>query len=160
MLRVAGEVSVENKCPNCGAAMKQYWQRLTPGLVGVLVKFRTAVIRKGVNKLHVPRDLDLSKTEYNNFQKLRYHGLVAKFRVNGIHDQGYWLLTRRGASFLKGDIQIPSKVKTYRNRVIDHAGELVTVKDVLGITPYFETISDIEFEVAVPEIGEQTALPL
>jgi len=141
----------EEKCAYCGASLKKYWHRLTPGLVGTLVKFRSAVVRKNRNSLHVPEEIDLTKSEYNNFQKLRFHALVAKARENGERKTGYWLLTKRGASFLKGEIDVPVAVQTYRNMVVERAEQRVFVKDVIGKTPYFETIDDFEYEIFKPE---------
>lgn len=134
------------RCPHCNASMKQYWHRLTPLLVSVLIKFRNAVSDKGVNEIHVPKELPLSTTEYNNFQKLRFHGLVAKVRISGVHKSGYWLLTHRGSEFLKGTIEIPAKVLTFRNEVIDRSERLVGVKGVLGSAPFLETIETIEYK--------------
>lgn len=134
-------------CPHCGAKMRAYWHRLTPMLVKGLIKFRKAVVEKGVNKIHLQRDLNLTKTEYNNFQKLRLHGLVAKFREDNERVNGYWLLTRRGGLFLNNHYAIPKRVKTFRNKVIEHDKELVTVVKVIGSEPYLETITDIQYEI-------------
>ncbi len=133
-------------CPTCGASMKQFWQPLSPGLVKTLVKFKSKVVEKNSNKIHIPKDLQLDHNEYNNFQKLRYHALVAKYKEDGMHIQGIWVLTARGSNFLKGKLPIPKKVLTFRNKVIGYSEELVFVKDVIGKIPYFD--SDFDFEIA------------
>lgn len=134
------------KCLHCGASLKQYWHRLTPLLVKSLVKLRAGVVENGENKVYVNKDLELSTTESMNWTKLRFHGMIAKYMENGTWKRGYWLLTRKGADFLNGKIEVPVKVKTFRNKVIDHSTELVTVSDVMRSKPYLETIEIIEFD--------------
>lgn len=147
---VTADESVVEICPHCGAKMKAYWHRITPVLVRALVKFRVAVNEIGVNKIHLRDDLDLTKTEYNNFQKLRLHGLVAKYKEEGVHLNGYWLLTARGADFLNGTLDIPKRVKTFRNKVIDHDTEKVFLIDVIQEQPFVETIDSIDYDIVEP----------
>lgn len=135
-------------CPHCHAQSYAYWHAVTPGIVNALVKFRRAGIAKGTYSLHNRKDLDgtpweLTKTEAANWTMLRYHGLVAKDKEAG---RGYWILTQRGAEFLKGNLSIPARVKVLNNHVIDHSDEYVSVKDVLGTLPYFETYEKLERE--------------
>lgn len=135
-------------CELCHAQSYAYWHPLTAGVVNALVKFRRAVIAKGVNSVHTRKDMDgtpneLEKGEYANWTLLRYHGLVAKDKDAG---RGYWLLTHRGAEFLKGNLAVPARVKTLNNHVIDHDPEHVSVRDVLGSLPYFPEIETLERE--------------
>ena len=123
-------------CDHCGAALKKYWHSLTPGLVKILVKcYMYASTHSNLFKM---KDLELDHSEYGNFQKLRFHGLIAKHKVDGEVEERVWLITHRGADFLKGLIQIPERVQTFRNRVVDHDGELVTVTDVMKGEVYWE----------------------
>lgn len=129
----------DEKCPHCGANMKIWRQRLTPGLAYVLIKFRQTVISRNINKVNPAKNMNLTKTEYNNFQKLRYHALIAK------HDnKGYWLLTRRGNQFVKGKVAIPESVYTFRNKIVKKSEGFVTIEQVIGSTPYWD--DNFEFE--------------
>ncbi len=142
----------EETCPCCGASLKMHWHSLTPGLVNTLIKFRKAVLAKqtiSFNRIHAQKDLNFTKNEYNNFQKLRYFGLVAKCKdENGNREQGYWLLTRNGNRFCKGNIEMPKKVQTFRNKIVDKTDLKVSVLDVLKTEelPYFE--QDFSFDIA------------
>jgi len=136
------------KCPQCGASMHKYWHRLTPGLVRTLVEVYKHVSSAGENHFS-KKDLRLSHSQYGNFQKLRFHALIAKFKINDLWTRGEWVLTRRGADFLKGQIQVPVKVQTFRNKVTDHDTELVTVRDVMKSEPYWE--KDFEYDVFEPK---------
>jgi hypothetical protein len=141
-------------CECCGAKMYKYWHRLTPMLIDTLKKFHQAVIRKGANDIHVPKEVNLTKQEYNNFQKLRFHGLVAKYKSKGIHKTGHWLITRRGAQFLAGELAVPCRVQTFRNKVIDHDTKTISLplnREILQSMPYVESIDDFEREIVIPE---------
>lgn len=148
-------------CPHCGQEMRKYWHTLTPGLVNALVKFGKAVGKKGRNSIHLRADMDglpfeLTRDEWSNFTKLRFHGMVAKDRNAG---QGFWLLTARGASFLRGDTRVPSKVQSFNNQTVAHGGELIGLRDVYKLDlPHFEAVRDIEYEVVTKEIAQQRLL--
>ena len=138
-------------CPHCGASMKMYWHTITPLLITTLQKFKSGVLAKGENKIHLIKDLDgrntLTKNEYNNFQKLRFHGLVVKYKKDHTHLGGYWLLSKRGSQFLRNEITIPKRVLTFRNKVVDHSTEHVNYRDVMKSYPlYLET--NPEYELA------------
>lgn len=138
-------------CPHCGAKMQSYWHRLTPGIVKALVKMRAGIAKSGVNHINPAKDLDgtdleLTKNERGNLSKLRFHALIAKYSENHKRQQGEWLITRRGFAFLRGEESVPRRVKTYRNRVVDHDEVLVTIADILHDVPYFERLQDIEAE--------------
>lgn len=121
----------ETKCHHCGALMKEWEHRLTPGLVNILMKFANQVKQSHKNDVHVRQDIGLTAPEFNNFQKLRYFGLVAKLRDDDDnHVRGHWLLTRRGGSFLRGDEAVHQTVTTFRNKITKRAEEKVFIWEV------------------------------
>ena len=135
------------ECPTCHHSSNAYWHGLTPGVVNALIKFKRAVLANG-NSIHLLKDMEgkpyeLTRHEWNNFTKLRFHGLAVRDDNAGA---GYWLLTRRGNDFLKGQIDVPAKVKTMNNHVIDHSSTYVTIEQVLGSKPYFEEVDTLERE--------------
>lgn len=67
---------------------------------------------------------------YNNFQKLRYHGLVHHVTVNGQKKRGHWVITRNGWAFLRGELALPSYVLVQNNKIVAWADERVRLKDV------------------------------
>lgn len=133
-------------CPNCGAAMKAYWHVLTPGLVGNLVKMVRRVKEKGINEVQIVRELQLTHTQYNNFQKLRYHALIAKVKdPAGAHKSGFWLLTDRAGQFLRGELSVPRRVQTFRNKVLAHDPATVHIRQLRHQLNWFE--SEIDFAI-------------
>lgn len=140
------------RCPYCGASMKMFWHRITPGMVMALVKFKRSIIEKDRNCLHLYKDLEnenkLTTVEQMNWTKLRFHGLVAKYRENGVVKRGYWLLTRRGNEFFKGTIKIPKRVQTFRNKITCHDEEYVNITNVVSDLPYWDNSKDYLYEFA------------
>lgn len=141
------------KCPHCGANTKSFWHRVTPGLVGCLIKAIDFVKTNNKNCFHLGHDLNLSKVEYNNFQKLRFHGLVAKVPEK----PGYWLITRRGGQFLRGEIVIPDSVETYRNAVKNHSPKMIHIGELKNKFPEFQSQFAYEYQQPVG-VGEGQAL--
>jgi hypothetical protein len=68
---------------------------------------------------------------FNNFQKLRYHGLVTPARDDaGNRIKGRWLITRNGWGFLRGDIELPQYVIVRDNHIEERADRKVTLREV------------------------------
>jgi hypothetical protein len=131
-------------CPTCGASMKQFWHALSPGLVSVLIKAIQFVHKNNKNKFHY-KDLDLNYTEASNLQKLRFHGLIAHFNKEN-KKSGEWLITKKGGRFLRGEIKTRSRVKTFRNEVVDYSKEEVGINDFKNKIPDFESNFSYEFK--------------
>lgn len=145
-------------CEHCGAKMLKHWHRISEGLAVSLTKFRAEVIRTHTNKVHLVNDLKLTKIEYNNFQKLRYHGLVTKY-INPetkLNIAGYWLLTHRGNLFCRGEIDIPFRIQTYRNKISERETRLINIKDILKDQdmPYWDSKTTMEWERCLPDTSD------
>lgn len=69
-------------------------------------------------------------SNYNNFQKLRYHGLVHHVRKNGVWLRGHWLITRNGWAFLRGELDLPKFVKVKNNSIVERSLDLINVRHV------------------------------
>ncbi len=141
-------VSDDQTCILCGAGLEKYWHKITPVLVNSLVVAYKLVAKRQANYFS-KNELDLDHSEYGNFQKLRFHALIARYKVDGDWKKGDWLITRRGFLFLQGKVAIPKRVQTFRNKIVGHDTELVYLKDVVGTEPYVET--NFDFEVNEPD---------
>lgn len=141
-------------CPHCGASMKSFWHSLTPGLISVLIKAIEQVHRKNINKFHY-KDLNLNYSEASNLQKLRFHGLIA--HADKDHPKsGKWLITVRGGQFLRGEITVPQRVQTFRNKVISHSVEVINIRDLKHKFPDFQSEFAYEYQRPVGEISVKT----
>jgi hypothetical protein len=78
---------------------------------------------------------------YNNWQKLRYHGLIAK-----TDKRGEWVITTNGWNFLRGDISLPSYVVIGDNHIVERADTHVDANKLYKT----EEIVDTTFEYYEP----------
>jgi hypothetical protein len=139
------------KCPHCGANLYKPWHTLTPGLVKALSKFYKEICENGKNEWN-RKGNELSKNEDSNLTKLRFHGLIAKvYDEQGKRVGGAWLITKRGVDFLKGGLEIPSRVQTFRNRVVDHDPKKVNLREVMQSEPYWE--QEFAYDIFEPQQG-------
>ena len=133
-------------CPCCGANLTGRFERVSRGLANSLIKFRKQVVKNKVNKIHLANDLELSKNEYNNFQKLRYHGLIAHYKCKETKEflTGYWLLTHRGNKFCKNELHVPKKLHIFRNKIVERSEERICLKEVMNDDemPYWDERDD------------------
>jgi hypothetical protein len=109
-----------DRCPECGAKVVEYHFLLNRGLI------------QGLEKLANKReceltDLGLTNSQYSNFPKLAYWGLV---ETDGKHT-GYWKATKLGYLFLEGRVNVPRGVWTYRGEVTRMDKDLVRAGDVI-----------------------------
>ena len=142
------------RCPTCNANLKAFWHTLNPGLVSVLIKCIQFVHDHNKNEFHLQRDLHLSVNEFSNFTKLRFHALVAKVD----NKPGFWLITARGGQFLRGEIAVPHRVKTFRNRVLEHSPELIHIDQLKGKVPEFQREYAFEYQRAHVEAAKPQPL--
>lgn len=80
-----------------------------------------------------------SINSYNNWQKLRYHGLIAHVKVDGVKQRGLWLITRNGWRFLRNEIDLPAYVMVGENEIKIKSPEGVTAKDLMRGEPIVAT---------------------
>lgn len=115
-------------CPHCGASMVEYKHGLSKGLlIGLLRLFEKG---RPVNL----KFLQLSRNQWDNFQKLRYWGLVEKYRVKNPNSDeqkgGVWTITAAGIDFCTGKLAVPRYVWTYRGDAKRFDGVPVKIADV------------------------------
>lgn len=147
-------MSDPHTCPTCHHEASIYTHSINKGHVTALLKFKRASLELGrYNGIHKTNDLDgkpyqLTKNESANWSYLRYFGLVAKDEDAGA---GYWLLTRRGNAFIKGE-SVPAKVRVLNNEVLhdqEPEGQYwITIDELTNddSRPFFTQINDIERE--------------
>ena len=139
------------KCPYCGASMRKNWYELTAGHANALIKIYLRVIEKGENKVNVPKEVHMDKVEYTVYQKLHMFALIAKVKENGRNKKGWYVVTNRGAKFVHGDVAIPDAVQSFRDRIVGHSENYITIKDVLKSSPYWGDYENIKYEIAENE---------
>lgn len=115
-------------CQECGAKKVIYRHQLNKGLVTGL---RALYDAGGVAKLSA---LNLTVSQHNNFQKLRYWDLVER------DGKARWAVTQDGCRFVRGEIGVALVVKTYRGQVMmDRSFEMVSV---FAVVPGYQKPQD------------------
>lgn len=128
-------------CKECHQIVKQaHKETLNKSLLEGLQRAAKSIVASGVNDFDIHEIVD-DYNLYNNFQKLRYFGLVhhvtdkrSKARI-----RGHWLITRNGWAFLRGDLNICKWVKIRNNHIIERSPETLSVKDVYRGSEYVVT---------------------
>lgn len=119
-------------CPACSQEIKQaHKEHISKHKLTMIQMAAKHVMSTGVNDFK-KRDVPGMKenSAYGNFQKLRYHGLIANVKVNGVKFRDRWLITRNSWSFLRGDIKLHKYVIVKNNHIEAWSEEKIHVKDV------------------------------
>jgi hypothetical protein len=154
-------------CSCCGGQVIEHTHHLAKGLVNTLIEVKKFVAENQKNKVHPIKDLKLGNFGYNNFQKLRYFGLMAHYTNPDTKkkEQGYWLLTRNGNSFVKGQLALPKQVRTMSNKISGKSIEkrflsnILTSDDIPYWDDYKEPVeNEITFFPNVYDVDEETPI--
>lgn len=117
-------------CSSCGQVIREaHKEFLTQGKLAMLKMAATHVMATMRNDVSL-RTFDNSPNLYNNFQKLRYHGLVYYVEKRGERVRGHWLITRNGWAFLRGEINLPKYVIVQHNHISSRSDQLIGVREV------------------------------
>ena len=113
-------------CEHCGAKIVEYKHGLGKNLMRCLVK----LVNAGGGPLSISDDLKLTKSQYTNFAKLAYWGLVVKANPEGGERGGMWAITAQGWRFVRGAVEIQKYAWVYRGDVIRREGAMLKVTDI------------------------------
>lgn len=109
----------QNKCECCGLTTN-YLLAIDKGTIEILKAVSRAIGDKGINIVHANKELIedgyLTPLQRGNMSRPRAHGLIAM--VKGENMKGNYLLTSKGAKFLRGEIRIPKYA--IMNKVTSH----------------------------------------
>lgn len=125
-------------CEGCGQRLpQQRKETLSRIKVEILMSAGQLVTSTMTNRFKLRQICD-EPTHYNTFQKLRYHGLVAKLKIDGQPVRNEWCITRNGFRFLRGRIDLPKYVLVKSNHVTERSDVMVSLTDVWRGAPYLE----------------------
>ena len=120
----------KERCSICGQVTMKHRHVFNAGLAQAFLK---AADKFALGQsFHLQHDLELTKSEYANFQKLRYWGLIDKAYATGKRKGGYWTLTQYAEKFIQGECAVVKWVYTFNNKAVDWSEEKVFLKSVIG----------------------------
>jgi hypothetical protein len=112
-------------CDHCGAKIVEYKHSFSAALAHGL--YELFCVKEPINIKY----LGLTRNQWDNFQKLRYWGLVEKaVNEEGRRIAGHWSMTEKGIDFIKGRITIPKSVWTFRGDSVRFEGDSCYFLDV------------------------------
>ena len=118
-------------CPHCHQAIMQNKQLFSKALGDILLT--VACLFPAGKEFHLRYNMDLTKSQYCNFQKLRYWGLIKKsYNPDGSRHGGYWELTSLVRYFIHGS-RIPRVKYTFNNKVVSASDDdQITLSEAVG----------------------------
>lgn len=131
-------------CDKCHRVLNIYRYNANKVMARILRTMASAT-HDGGRAIDVDK-LGLKHSERTQLTKMRFHGLVAKVKENGVQVPRHWVITNKGWKWLKGE-PIQQKVLVYNNAVLGHEGELITIKRALGESEYEKQ------PISTPEAG-------
>lgn len=126
------ELKDKSRCANCAAPMIQYSYNLNVLNTALVINMAKDVKRRiGIgmefteaNMVHVPT-LDTSDAIRHKTTDCAKLGLLAKYKVDGKHIHGMWVITTRGFEALRGK-EVPTGIIVWRGRIIERPGYVTT----------------------------------
>ena len=116
-------------CPCCGQKIVEYKHNFNAVLLNDLRYLEGA---QGVSTLHdLNETTKMTASEYANFQKLQYFGVVRK-------DGPTYYLTQKGKDFLNGKGGVPRYVSTRKKIVVEEGPEIKIDGNLLPV----QTVED------------------
>jgi len=157
------EPTVKTKCDHCGQKIQQtHKEMLTKHKLTILKVAAQHVMSTGVNdfRMRDMGDFTTSPSDYNNFSKLRFHGLITpvKDKLSDRKIKGRWLITRNGWAFLRGELDIPKYVMVRNNSVQSRSDARISVRDVFYGSEVIQTTFEY-FDDAGKPVGVRPLLP-
>lgn len=128
-------------CENCGQRLPQARKETLSRIKAEILMSAGTLVASTLTNHFKLKDVAActEPSHYNNFQKLRYHGLIAKYKVDGQPVRNQWVITRNGFRFLRGKIELPKFVLIKQNHVVDRAETTLSLTDVWRGATYLET---------------------
>lgn len=105
-------------CDCCGARLVEYKHVLNAGLVDAFVELSKHAEPTALT------ELDITRNQWTNFQKLRYWGLVENT------DKGTWFVTKFGHYWMEGRVDVQREVWTFRGNRVRFSSNWVSFSDV------------------------------
>lgn len=136
-------------CDRCNRVIKIYTYKVNAGHASTLKAMADHVKNNGDPTINFnDLDNDIRYSAATQRTKMRLHGLIAKYKEDGVHVASKWVITTKGYNFLKGD-DIPEKVIVFDNQVLGHGSDMTNIKRLSGDSlTYEETpITTAEAEV-------------
>ena len=150
-IKAIREVADKNNghCDRCGRVIKIYSYKVNAVHARTLRSIADYTKATGERAVNLNKlDDDIAYSAATQRTKLRLHGLIAKYKEDGVHKASHWVITKKGWSFLAGE-SIQEKVIVFDNQVLGHSLETTTINRLTGDDVVYEDISITPAEAEV-----------
>lgn len=106
-------MSYQETCHHCGHVNTAYAHTLNTGLVQALRQLVDYYHRNKRAVKSIQSELELTKNQFCNFQKLQYFDLARKTPFG-------WFPSDRGVAFIQGELQVEKTVATIASEVLPY----------------------------------------
>jgi len=137
---VANNIINGSECPCCNQMVKVRTQYFHKTLAWSLfwIHFASSKVHTEHNHILVSDTFSKLNLEgFNAYSKLEFWDLISRHP----NKKGFWRINKAGVDFLKGEIKINSKVRTYNNKCIDYIGNHISIHDSI---PNFDLNSRLQ----------------
>jgi len=116
-------------CTSCGQKLPlEHTHGLCVGTVTTLTKFYKVA---GLRPMRLA-DLDLSRNQADNFQKLKHWGLISPHVTEAnSRKRGWWRVMELGQDFVCGKAKLSQQVVTFMDKQVRFKGRDVVISDVV-----------------------------
>lgn len=163
-------------CEHCGQA-QTYLLPIDWGTALIVKAVAAAIRHKGINFIHPTKEMEvpakewsyerairdgvLTSTQIGNFTRARVHGLIARHQS----EPGNWLLTKKGAQFLRGQ-RVPrlavirksrrteDKARSHKEEYFEPEANTCTVHEIMHPGSKYPVWEGIDFDIIEGRIVE------
>ena len=127
-------------CPCCDRWGKIYARQFNSSMAKALIW----LVGKGLRWTDVPNTAPKWLTRTNQLPTVRWWGLVVRRESEdrAVKHSGMWQPTRRGIAFASNEIELPSTVYTYNNKVVRYNDDLIRIQDAFKTRFDYEQVVD------------------
>lgn len=129
ILRDNWEQGIE--CPCCTQLVKLYERKLNSGMAIFLIRLYK-LTATNLDFVHASKVLEGTKSL--DYSVLKHWGLIQDSNVQIEHKRksGFWSITNKGTSFVRGEITVPMYVKLFSNELKGFSEKQITIRQALG----------------------------
>lgn len=134
-----------NHCPCCDQLVKLYSRKINMVMAKTLISLYK--ISFDNEDYHHVSDFMVHNVGTNDFSKLRYWGLIVEQEKDETdthkRTSGFWAITKKGRSFVRGEVLVPMYADTFNMESKRLSGEFVSIRQALGVRfDYAELMGD------------------
>ena len=123
------------ECPCCHQRVELYPRRIyATSAIGIINLYHLTQEQPDVEYFHIKVIERHRKSGGGDFAKLATWGLVEEQFNDDTKKRtsGYWRITPKGESYVRGELRIPKIARIYNKRLFRFEGEQVGIRDALG----------------------------